>query len=166
MDNVQNSNYPWIIAAEQLSTRFLILDPNEDPLSKAAIKWAWTPRQSAKVALDHYYFYNNPSEVKLIDGGRKLMFSCSGGACGIIDIASGELLTHVYPMGNPHSVELLPDGNMVTASSTGRTLTLFDLKSDPAGSIYKQYTFRSAHGVVYDEKTQHLFSCGSYGLAE
>ena len=166
MDKVQVSNYPWIIAAEQLSTRFLILDPNEDPLSKAAIKWAWTPRQTAKVELDHYYFYNNPSEVKLIDNGKKLMFSCSGGACGIIDIASGDLLTHVYPMGNPHSVEILPDGNLVTASSTGRTLTLFDLQSDPAGSIYKQYTFRSAHGVVYDEKTQHLFSCGSYGLAE
>ena len=166
MDKLQASTFPMIIAAEQLSTRFLILDPNEDPLSKAAIKWTWTPRQSAKVALDHFYFYNNPSEVKLIDNGRKLIFSCSGGACGIIDITTGELLTHVYPMGNPHSVELLPDGNMVTASSTGRMLTLFDLKNDPDGNISKQYVFRSAHGVVYDEKTQHLFSCGSFGLAE
>ena len=157
---------PLIVAAEQLSTRFLILDPNEDPLSKKAIKWAWDPRQSPKIALDHYYFYGNPSEVKLIDNGKKLLFSCSGGACGIIDIASGDLLTHVYPMGNPHSIEILPDGNLVTASSTGRRITLFDLKSDPSGKKFKRYTFRSAHGVVFDKKTQHLFGCGSYGLAE
>ena len=157
---------PLIVAAEQLSTRFLILDPNEDPLSQAAIKWAWNPRQSPKVELDHYYFYNNPSEVKLIDNGKKLLFSCSGGACGIIDIASGELLTHVYPMGNPHSIEILPDGNLVTASSTGARLTLFDLKSDPSGRKCKKYPLRSAHGVVFDTQKQILFSCGSSGLSE
>jgi hypothetical protein len=69
-------------------------------------------------------------------------------------------------MGNPHSIEILPDGNLVTASSTGRRITLFDLKSDPSGKKFKRYTFRSAHGVVFDKKTQHLFGCGSYGLAE
>ena len=157
---------PLIVAAEQLSTRFLILDPNEDPLSKKAIKWAWTPNQSPKIKLDHYYFYGNPSEVKLIDNGKKLLFSCSGGACGIIDTASGELLTQVYPMGNPHSIEILPDGNIVTASSTGNRLTLFDLKSDPSGKKFKKYTYNNAHGVVFEKKNNLLFSCGAPGLAE
>lgn len=157
---------PLIIAAEQLSTRFIILDPQVDPLSKKAIKWAWTPRQSPKVKLDNFYFYNNPSEVKLIRNNTQLLFSCSGGACGIIDIASGELLYHVYPKGNPHSAELLPDGNIVTASSTGAFLMLFDLQRDPEGNIAKQYDCPSAHGVVYDEKTQRLYSCGREGITE
>ena len=160
----QLSRYPYIVAAEQFSTSFLVLNPNVDILSKEAIVWRYDPAVHWDFDGKYLRTFRNPSEAKIVKNGTKLLFTCSGGACGLIDIATEKLDWLVFAYGNPHSAEILPDGNAVTASSIGSYLMLYDLKKDLKGSVNKKYTLKSAHGVVWDPKTQLLYACGKHGV--
>ena len=154
----QEKKYPYIIATEQASTRFLLIDPNIDPASGKAIVWSWTPEKSMVRG------FANPSDAKIVQNGTRLLTASSGGICALIDIQSGKLLHALQAGNNPHSADILPDGNIVTAASTGRCVRLFDVKNDPSGKKYTQYHQDSAHGVVYDEKTDRVYTCGLYGI--
>ena len=156
--------YPYILATEQFSTSFLVLDPNVDISSPAAIVWRYNPAVDWDIENKHLRAFRNPSDAKIVQNGSKLLFTTSGGVCGLIDLTLKKLEWLVFANGNPHSAELLPDGNAVTASSIGSYLMLFDLKKDIKGSISKKYALKSAHGVVWDNKTQLLYACGRNGV--
>lgn len=164
--NMENSvaKYPYIVAAEQFSTSFIVIDPNVDVLKNEAIVWRYAPIKDWDVPEDKLRTFSNPSEVKIVKDGTKLLLTCSGGACALIDLATGKYDWLVFPYGNPHSAELLPDGNVVTASSTGAYLRLYDLKKDIKGTVSKKYPLESAHGVVWDKKTELLYACGKHGI--
>ena len=157
-------HYPYIIAAEQFSTSFLVLNPNVDPCSREAIVWRYNPAVHWDFDDKYLRKFRNPSEAKIVENGSKLLFTCSGGACGLIDLATEKLDWLVFAGGNPHSAEILPDGNAVTASSIGSHLMLWDLKKDIKGSVSKKYMLPSAHGVVWDPQTQLIYACGKHGI--
>ncbi|MBE6372924.1 MAG: WD40 repeat domain-containing protein [Lentisphaerae bacterium] len=155
--------YPLIAAAEQFSSRILLLDPNRDPLSDQAIVWQWSPMHDWDMDRDTLRQYVNLSEVKPVSGGTRLLVTASGGACVMLDLRTGRLEYALAAGGNPHSAELLPDGNVVTASSKGY-LRLFDLKNDPSGKTFTDSYQESAHGVVLIPGQDRLFSSGKDGL--
>ena len=150
--------YPYIIAADQSSSGFILIDPNADQASGKSIVWSWIPDAS----LPEYF--GHPSDAKIIRDGTLLLTASSDGFCALIDMKSGKLLHMLKADGNPHSAEMLPDGNIVTASSTGNYLRLFDIRKDPSGETFKQYRQVSAHGAVYDKKTSRLYSCGFHNI--
>ena len=156
--------YPYILATEQFTTSFMVLNPNVDILSPEAIVWRYNPAVDWDIENKHLRAFRNPSDAKIVQNGSKLLFTTSGGVCGLIDLTQKKLDWLVFANGNPHSAELLPDGNAVTVSSIGSYLMLFDLKKDIKGSISKKYILKSAHGVVWDNKNQLLYACGRNGV--
>ena len=160
----QEKKYPYIIAAEQFSTRFVLIDPNVDPASGKSIVWMWSPLWSSESNGAMLRGFANPSDAKIVKNGTHLLTASSGGTCALIELKTGKLVHSLWAGGNTHSADILPDGNIVTASSSGRYLRLFDVKRDPSGKKYTQYAQASAHGVVYDDKTKMVYSCGLDGI--
>ena len=71
--NDSPARYPLIAAAEQFSSRILLLDPNRDPLSDQAIVWQWSPMHDWDMDRDTLRQYVNLSEVKPVSGGTRLL---------------------------------------------------------------------------------------------
>ena len=87
--NDSPARYPLIAAAEQFSSRILLLDPNRDPLSDQAIVWQWSPMHDWDMDRDTLRQYVNLSEVKPVSGGTRLLVTASGGACVMLDLRTG-----------------------------------------------------------------------------
>lgn len=159
------SKYPYILAAEQFACRFTVIDPNVPPTSPEAVVWSWSPMNNWDIQDADLRAFGNPSEVKSVLNNTHLLATASGGACVLIDFKTNTVKHMLHADGNTHSAELLADGNIVTASSSGCYLRLFDLKNDPEGKTFREYYQRTAHGVVFDYRSEKLFSCGGDGMA-
>ena len=159
------TQYPYIITAEQFSTSFIVINPNVDPLSEAAIVWRYDPLQDWNIDDKYARYFTNPSEAKIVNNGTKLLLTSSGGICALVDLKKCASDWVVFPEGNTHSAEILSDGNLLTASSaSGGYLTLYDLKKDRKGSIYKKYVLRRAHTIVFDPKDKLLYVAWKEGI--
>ena len=143
-----------IILAEQSQHRIAIAD-----VSTQQIVWEWKPALS-NVKQEHVKWFNNPSEAKVVYGGKYVLTCASGGGVALVRIADKKTVFYAYAGGNTHSAELLPDGNIVTASSTDNYLMLFsvDTLRAPEQVYSKKITIAFGHNVVWDKQRQLLWS--------
>ena len=158
---------PLIIAAEQRSGQALLLRPDLDWNSPEALVWSWNPAESKEIAPEHRGWFGHLSDVKPVEGTRRLLTVASGGGVALVDLAQGSLLFYAYAGGNTHSAALLPDGKLVTASSTGNYLRLFTVPEEFTGPDQVQtadYPLTDAHGVVWDAARQMLWALGGEEL--
>ena len=144
-----------IVIGDQKTRSFMILDGET---YKPVWKWKAT---SDIIPASKLRWFNNPSEVKPCNGNSHILFTCSGGAVGLIRIIDGKLVWYANAGVNPHSAELLPDGNVVSVSSTDAKVCLFkpDFESGTSESL-ASYTWPSAHAVIWDRERQLLY--GNY----
>src|SRR5690606_9581861 len=110
-----------IVLAEQSGHRTAIAD-----VSTRQLVWEWPPDRS-NLPPAHVQWFHNPSDAKVVYGGKYLLTCASGGGVALVRMADRQAVFYAYAGGNTHSIELLPDGNIVAASSTGNYLTLFSV---------------------------------------
>ena len=143
-----------VVMAEQSQNRIAIAN-----VKTGRIIWDWKPTDSS-VAPEHYAWFSNPSDAKVVYEGKYVLMSASGGACALIRIADKKIMFYAKAGHNPHSVELLPDGNIVCAASTGNCLTIFktDTVNFPNRIVQRSFFCDLAHNVVWDKKRALLWT--------
>ncbi len=143
-----------VVMAEQSQNQIAIAN-----IKTGRIIWNWKPTDSS-VAPEHYAWFSNPSDAKVVYGGKYVLMSASGGACALIRIADKKIMFYAKAGHNPHSAELLPDGNIICAASDGNCLTVFktDTVSFPDRVIQRSFFCDFAHNVVWDKKRALLWT--------
>lgn len=156
---------PWpkepVVACEQMSGRYVILDGSEG--AKPRYVWEWAPEGDPNVSKKDRGLFAYPSECKVRDGGRSLLIVASGGGAALIDVKTRRAKWYGHVTGNPHSVEILPDGKVIVASSdNGDKLVIFDPRKEPFDPAKQNaklaWELKSAHGVVWDAKRDCLWA--------
>ena len=150
-----------LVMAEQAEGRIIIANTETNK-----IVWEWKPEIS-NIQTAHVAWFGNPSDAKIVYGGKYVLMSASKGGIALIRIADKKTVYYANAVGtsNPHSAEILPDGNIVSASSTGSYLAIFKVDTlNVPGTIYKKITLTDAHNVVWDKKEQVLWSASANQL--
>jgi len=157
-ENKKHSN--CVALAEQSQNRIAIAN-----VKTRKIVWEWKPSDS-NVAPEHYRWFTNPSDAKVVYGGNYILMSASGGACALIRISDKKTMFYAKAGKNPHSAELLPDGNIVCAASTGNCLTVFKTDTITFPDRVTQHSFfcDDAHNVVWDKKRDLLWTGGQHKI--
>lgn len=122
--------------------------------------WTWNAKASKELPEPVRASFATTDDCKPLDGGSKVLISSSSGGCALVERPSGHVLWYAL-VPNAHSLELLPRGRVVVASSVsqkGNRLILFDLarSNEPIWDT----PLVSAHGVVWDENRQRLWTLG------
>lgn len=144
-----------IAIGDQKTRSFMILDGETfQPI------WKWKASGDF-IPASRLSWFNNPSEVKPVMDNTHILFTCSGGAVGLIRIKDKKLVWYAKAGVNPHSAELLPDGNIVAVSSTDAKVSIFnpDSQTDPEACL-ATYNWPSAHALIWDRERQLLY--GNY----
>lgn len=159
--------YPYdILCTEQASTRILRLNSNSDWRDASSIVWSWCPASDPAIPKEHLVWFECLSECKLVNGGKSVLVTASGGAVTMVDVATRSAVFNGYAGGNTHSAELLPDGNLVSVSSSGNFIALFPNLGKPhAENIPIRYPHEDAHGILWDPEEQLLWVLGRSELA-
>jgi hypothetical protein len=143
-----------IVLAEQSQHSIVVIN-----VRSHQIIWQWDAKNK-DINPDFRKWFNAPSDAKVIDNGRYILTTASGGGVALIRIADKKVVFYAYAGGNTHSAEILPDGNIVCASSTGNYLSLFrtDTTNYPNGIYCEKITNKFGHNVVWDNKRKVLWS--------
>ena len=95
------------------------------------------------------------------DHGEVVLGTCGGGFGGMYSYPEGELLwSTTATANNPHSIELLPNGIIAIASSAGNEVRLFNATDSYSETYDASIPLNDAHGVLWDEKYQVLWTIG------
>ncbi|ADG69112.1 hypothetical protein Plim_3299 [Planctopirus limnophila DSM 3776] len=128
--------------------------------------WSWKASGREELPVVRQKQFGTTDEIKLVDGGKQLLVTSSGGGCALIQrVATPQVPTGTVlwsaTVANAHSIEPLPSNRVVVAASTakaGNKLVVFDLaKGDEPLAETPLY---SAHGVVWDHQRQRLYAVG------
>lgn len=140
------------------------VDETQSALPPTLWSWKANGREELPVVLQKQF--GTTDEIKLVDGGKQLLVTSSGGGCALIQrvatpqVPAGTVLWSAT-VANAHSIEPLPENRVVVAASTakaGNKLVVFDLaKGDEPLAETPLY---SAHGVVWDHQRQRLYAVG------
>jgi Family of unknown function (DUF6528) len=136
------------------------IDPSSAETGSIKKLWSWRAKDHAELPKTVRDRFGTTDECKPVDGGKEILISSSGGACALVERASGRVLWYAR-VPNAHSLELLPHGRVAVASSVGTAgnrLLIFDLahSDEPVWET----PLPSAHGVVWDEQRQRLWALG------
>lgn len=135
-----------------------IVDAAEAAAGKANKLWRWNAQEASDVPEEAKREFHHMDECKAVEQGAKLLVCASNGGCALIERATKRVLWRAQSR-NAHSLDLLPGDRVVVASSlSGDHLEVFDLKGG-AAPVFKT-PLRSAHGVLWDEARQCLWSLG------
>jgi hypothetical protein len=135
-----------------------IVDAAEAAAGKANKLWRWNAQEASDVPEEAKREFHHMDECKAVEQGAKLLVCASNGGCALIERATKRVLWRAKSR-NAHSLDLLPGDRVVVASSlSGDHLEVFDLKGG-AAPVFKT-PLRSAHGVLWDEARQCLWSLG------
>lgn len=132
-----------------------IIDAAQSPPAK---QWSWKAAAHADLPENVRTLFRSTDDCK--PRGDRVLISSSGGACAIVERATGRVLWYAR-VPNAHSIELLPGNRVIAAASThaqGNRLMLFNL--DKPDSVIWEAPLVSAHGVVWDDKRQRLWALG------
>ena len=142
-----------IVLAEQSQHSIIVIN-----VESHQIIWQWDAKNK-DINPDFCKWFNSPSDAKVIDNGRYILITASGGGVALIRIPDKKVVFYAYAGGNTHSAEILPDGNIVCASSTGNYLSLFrtDTTNYPIGVYCKKIPNKFGHNVVWDNKRKVLW---------
>lgn len=132
-----------------------------DPALESPEKvWSWRAKDCAELPADIINTFNTTDDCKVIDGGKRLLISSSGGGCVLLELPSGKALWWAR-VPNAHSIEAIPGGRIAVAASTataGNKVVLFDEKV-PLTPI-SEVPLHSAHGLVWDGPRNTLWALG------
>ena len=148
-----------------------VLDVPAAEKGDVAKLWSWRAKGRDELPEALRSRFGTTDDCKPVEGGRKVLISSSGGACALVEKASGRVLWYAA-VPNAHSLEMLPRDRVVVASSTaatGNRLIVYDLAH--SDQPVWETALRSAHGVVWDEQRQRLWALGfdelrCYALAD
>jgi len=120
--------------------------------------WSWRAKDHPELPAELIKTFGTTTDCKLIDNGKSLLISSSGGGCALIEYPAGKVLWSAR-VGNAHSLAALPGGRIIVAGSLGANkLVLFDRTK--GAQILWETACHSAHGVVWDEKRQRVYALG------
>lgn len=155
-----------IVCTEQFSNRIMICDPSVADWNKPEARlWTFNPYYHQDIPIEKLRFFGAVSEVKPVLNNTVLLLTASSGVVCLVNIEEDRVIFCEFASGNTHSADLLPDGNVVTASSTGSYLRLFFMSADMShAERYVDFPAEDAHGVVWDNKRNCLWSSGLKGL--
>jgi hypothetical protein len=149
---------PLLLATEQWKDRLMIIDPES-----REVVWEWIAPDDPDIPAERKKWFTNPSDAKATSDKKTILFSCSGGAVGALDVKTKKLIWYTCSGSNPHSIEPLPDGNVATASSNGNFVKVIP-STGQRGYIdstrFIKDTLTTAHNVVWDRKRGLLWSAG------
>lgn len=124
-----------------------------------AILWSYDAKTAANTIGKDEKDCIRLDDCKPVDNGRKLLLTSSRGYCILLDVETKNILFWANNCHNAHSAEILPDNRVVIAcSDNGDKLQVYDI-SNP-NKILSSVPLKSAHGVVWNEKTQRLYAIG------
>ncbi len=142
-------------------SKVLMVEYPEGNDSVPQIVWSWDAHLANDLPSEYRTRkFNSIDDCKPTPDGKQLMISSSGGAVAIVSISDKKVI-FLADVPNAHSIELLPENKIIAAASLnpkGNKLMLFD-KTQPA-RLLDTDTLYFAHGVVWDEKRNSLFSLG------
>ena len=153
---------PRIVAVEQAKGEIQII-------ADGKVAWACCPGKDSRVPEADRGRFRNLSEVKPRNGGKSVLFACSHGAFGQLDLRRGQLDWYgfVDAKNNPHSIDRLPDGRALVISSTGNNFALVDFAAapfEPAKQKVKTFPIEGGHGIVWDETRRCVWALGKHAL--
>ncbi len=122
--------------------------------------WTWTAKQCQQLPEAMRGTFATTDDCKPVDGGSRILISSSSGGCAVVERPSGNVIWYAQ-VPNAHSLEILPRARIVVASSVhdnGNRLILFDLAH--SDKPVWDTPLVSAHGVVWDEGRQLLWTLG------
>lgn len=130
-----------------------VIDPTQE---KPVKTWSWRAKDHPELPAELIKTFGTTTDTKLIDDGKSLLISSSGGGCALLEYPSGKVLWSAR-VGNAHSIAGLPGGRIIVAGSLGANkLVLFDRHKGT--QVLWETKCHSAHGVVWDEKRQRLYA--------
>ena len=164
---------PTIVAAEQVGTRIVMLDPDVVAPENARIIWEWKPKNDPNViAAGLAGRFGNPDECKMSSDRTKILMCSSDNGFAVVDVATTNAVACGYvPFGgkyaNLHSISELPDGNVVVAGSEHPgCLVVVDI-STPCSATQPQSVleYPGGHGVIWDWDRNCLWATGTGKLS-
>lgn len=130
---------------------------------KNAILWEWD-------AKDHYQTVGlsqsnmiRLDDCKPVEDNTKILATSSKGYSVLIDKESSDVLWYSNCSTNAHSAEILPNNRIAVAcSDNGDCIQVFDIGS--SNQVKFSTALSSAHGVVWNPKTERLYAIGGTAL--
>lgn len=149
-----------ILAGDQVSQTIFLFDGKKQHLNNSVL-WSWQPSEATGIDAGDD-LTGGPADIKWVKNGTHIL-AITSPYVSLIRIADKHVEFYGKAGGNPHSCELLPDGNIATASSDGNALKIFYTGGGNKPTPY-EYTFKGAHGVVWDHKRRLLWAIGGNKL--
>ena len=101
-----------LVCAEQDQDRIIIMADDRDWSKKENLLWSWRAAGDPGIRRDHLRWFNNPDECKVVNHGKGLLITASGGVVALLSIPENRVIFYARAGKNPHSAVLLPDGNI------------------------------------------------------
>ena len=139
---------------------YVIEAPKSDFEGEPKKLWSWKAADCETLPEPLRSRFGTTDECKPVDGGNLILIASSGGACAIVEPATGKALWHAE-VPNAHSIEWTMGSRVVAAASTagaGNRLILFDY--GPSSERLWEDDLHSAHGVVWDNERKRLWALG------
>jgi hypothetical protein len=128
--------------------------------------WSWKASERKELPDSVKSRLGTTDECKLVEGGKSVLVTSSGGAVVLIEKETGRVSFYALAA-NAHSADILPGGRLAVAAShepdgSGDRLIVFDL-SVPGKEICSA-ALPWGHGAVWDEKRQVLWALGDQDI--
>jgi len=125
------------------------------------ILWTWDAQKATDLPETfRSRLFNTMDDCKPVNNGKQVLVSSSSGAIALLDSKDQKVLFYAA-VPNAHSIELLPGNLIAAAASThkeGNKIMLFD--ATQPGKMLSKDSLYSAHGTVWHEKNQLLYTLG------
>jgi hypothetical protein len=141
-------------------SKVLLVDHTKSTNGTPEIIWTWDAQQADDLPEDYRRKFRTMDDCKVANGGKALLVSSSSGAIAMLDSKDRKVLFYAS-VPNAHSIALLPGNRIVAAASTnptGNKIMLFD--ADRSESLLSEDSLYSAHGTVWHEQSQRLYTLG------
>jgi len=147
-----------------------ILDLAREENGEPKKVWSWRAKDRPELPKDSFplgWEFNDSTECKPLDGGRKILIACDTSGIALVDRATGRALFYAS-VESAHSAEMLPGNRVAVASSfyqgtatprNADSLTVFDAVGP--GKEVCRVAVPGGHGVVWDSGRQVLWALSS-----
>ncbi len=126
-----------------------------------SIIWTWDAQKATDLPESYRSrMFNTMDDCKSVNDGKQVLVSSSSGAIALLDSKDRKVQFYAA-VPNAHSIELLPGNLIVAAASTheaGNKIMLFD--GNQPEKLLSEDSLYSAHGTVWHEKNQRLYTLG------
>jgi hypothetical protein len=148
-------------------SKLLIVDYNKSRDSIPAVVWSWNAHEARGLPEPYRSKkFNSLDDCKAINGGKQILVSSSSGAIAMLNVEDAKVVFYAS-VPNAHSIAKVRRKRVVAASSTakdGNKIILFKIRHPEiplaTDSLY------SAHGLVWNKRTNSLFALGYDVLRE